>query len=493
MSAGTETTKFRWSVSQKVAALLLIPLSIQVLLLFGLLGLQERTQRLAELEAKQSELVQCLNVLLIDGANAWGSFVTPFVTGRQMEEISPEVYRDKLESDYAAIIKLKTVNSEVLGLLKDVKRFSDQEYATLKELQNMPEADSSVSSMFLKLKILRPQLKNLGHRISVLNDAVRAETRKLEQTRQKERASRQQVKTQILLGIFLDVVFASGMLFIFQKSLKIRLQKLIASARVVPVADELKETVGGTDELAYLDGVLHAAVSDLNMARQHRAAVAAMVAHDLRTPLMSISLASNTLRDTKGIDQIFGVPKLLKSLNVNLRRVFALVEDLLTIERVESGKLELRLENFELTGLVDDAFQTIEELAASKELVLEKETNGFEVVADRDRVLQVLLNYLSNAVKFSPPKSRIIVKAEVQGEKLITSVIDEGPGISVGDQAALFQKFSQTSLGKEKGGVGLGLSICKMLVVKHGGDTGVESQVGKGSRFWFSLPYEADP
>ena len=111
---------------------------------------------------------------------------------------------------------------------------------------------------------------------------------------------------------------------------------------------------------------------------------------------------------------------------------------------------------------------------------------------DRDRIIQVLINFLSNAIKFSPPGENIWIKAEEVEEQIQFSVTDHGRGVPKEMQESVFDRFKQveTADAKKLGGTGLGLAICKAIVERHGGTIGLESEAGKGSRFWFRLPLE---
>lgn len=108
------------------------------------------------------------------------------------------------------------------------------------------------------------------------------------------------------------------------------------------------------------------------------------------------------------------------------------------------------------------------------------------------RILQVITNLLSNAIKFAPAGSTIRITTKVTDSNIVVSVIDQGRGLSPEDQSKLFQKFQQTEAGRTAGGTGLGLAISKLIVESHGGKMGVESKLGKGSRFYFTIPVESE-
>ncbi len=136
------------------------------------------------------------------------------------------------------------------------------------------------------------------------------------------------------------------------------------------------------------------------------------------------------------------------------------------------------------------AIQSVSSLAASSEIELESEDHALTVRADESRMVQVLVNLLSNAIKFSPTKGAVKLDAAQTDEGVTLSVVDNGRGIPADQLSAVFERFKQVqaSDSANRKGSGLGLSICKAIVEQHGGKIGVESQSGKGSRFWIHLP-----
>ncbi|HNG19117.1 MAG TPA: HAMP domain-containing sensor histidine kinase, partial [Candidatus Obscuribacter sp.] len=178
----------------------------------------------------------------------------------------------------------------------------------------------------------------------------------------------------------------------------------------------------------------------------------------------------------------------VETIKRNITRLVTLVNDLLTVEKLEAGKLELELEAIDLRSVADEAINSVGGLSGQKHIAIVNDTTHEEVEADRARIIQVLVNYLSNAIKFSPNNSTITIFTGRQEGMLVVSVQDQGPGISDEEQERLFSKFYQSREGKRSKGFGLGLAICKLVVESHGGQVGVESQPNQGARFWFTLP-----
>jgi CheY-like chemotaxis protein/anti-sigma regulatory factor (Ser/Thr protein kinase) len=172
--------------------------------------------------------------------------------------------------------------------------------------------------------------------------------------------------------------------------------------------------------------------------------------------------------------------------------MLSLIEDLLDVSKIESGKMALNLETFNLIELARKNLELNQALAEKKsiELNLELNTQEVEVNADKYKVEQVFNNLLSNAIKFSHPKSSVIVKIFTEEDQVYIHITDKGKGIPKDKQETLFQAFqTQSTLGTEgEKGTGLGLAISKRIIQEHGGTIWVESTQNKGSTFKFNLP-----
>lgn len=219
----------------------------------------------------------------------------------------------------------------------------------------------------------------------------------------------------------------------------------------------------------------------------------ATVSHELRTPLFALQGFLDLLRRGKVRDEETR-REFLETAAQNAQRLAHLVNDLLDITRLESGQIRLERERIDLAGLITETLDSLASLAAAKQItftwnLLEP---GLEIVADRSRLRQVLVNLIGNAVKFSEPNQTVAVVAGRTDGQVKISVIDQGPGIAPQDLPHLFNKFFQAEkpLTRSTGGLGLGLYISKQIVEAHGGEIGVESQLGAGSTFYFTIPIE---
>jgi len=219
----------------------------------------------------------------------------------------------------------------------------------------------------------------------------------------------------------------------------------------------------------------------------------AVVSHELRTPLTSIRGSLEILAD----ERYFDIPKqqaeLLQISQTNVERLETLINDILDFSKLESNKLSNNFVLTDLGSVLNSATDSLETMISNQGLKLSIEIVEFipKLNIDEIRVVQVVNNLVSNAVKFSDDGGLIIVKAELGEDGAVVSVIDHGVGISVENQSKLFQKFGQldSSSTRKAGGTGLGLIISKGIVEEHGGRIWVESEPGKGSTFSFWLPF----
>jgi signal transduction histidine kinase len=230
----------------------------------------------------------------------------------------------------------------------------------------------------------------------------------------------------------------------------------------------------------------------LEAANRHKDEFLASMSHELRTPLNAVIGFSEVL-----LERMFGEinPKQEEYLNdilVSGRHLLSLINDILDLAKIEAGRMELDLEDFEVAQAIDNAVVLVRERATRKGLALETTlAPGLGTVrADQRKIKQVLLNLLSNAVKFTPEGGRIEVRAQRLDGVVEISVTDTGIGIAAEDQETVFEEFRQvgTDYAKKHEGTGLGLTLSRKFVELHGGDIAVKSRVGEGSTFTFTLP-----
>lgn len=219
------------------------------------------------------------------------------------------------------------------------------------------------------------------------------------------------------------------------------------------------------------------------------------VSHELRTPLASIKTAVDILiSGTPGKVSADQKKILLKAEN-NVDRLNKLINGILDFSKLESGKMEFDIKKHNINEIIQEAAELHEPMAKENGLTIETkpDENIEEIFLDRDKILQVLSNLMDNAVKFTEKGKIVISSAAYKDQNHIrVCVEDTGAGIKQEDLPKIFEKFQQLGdpLRRKTGGVGLGLSICKEIITRHGGKIGAESTLGKGSCFYFTLPIE---
>jgi signal transduction histidine kinase len=230
----------------------------------------------------------------------------------------------------------------------------------------------------------------------------------------------------------------------------------------------------------------------LEAANQHKSEFLANMSHELRTPLNAIIGFSEVL-----LERLFGElnekqDDYLKDIHSSGKHLLSLINDILDLSKVEAGRMELDLATFDLPSAISNAMTLIRERAQRHGIKLGLDTDPElgETVADERKFKQILLNLLTNAVKFTPDGGRIDVRARRDADNVIVAVQDTGIGIAPEDQAAVFEEFRQVGrhYTNKQEGTGLGLALTRKFVELHGGRIWVESEPGKGSTFTFTIP-----
>lgn len=243
----------------------------------------------------------------------------------------------------------------------------------------------------------------------------------------------------------------------------------------------------GEDEIARLTRTFNYMKNRLRQIEEMRKDLIANVSHELRTPLTSIRGFIMGILD--GVIKPEDQEKYLRLAHGETVRMERLVNDTLQLARIQSGTLKLNLEKVEIGGLISAVIEETAITAAQKDITLDSDisTAGALVLADRDRIRQVILNLLQNALNYTPAGGKVRISALVEGEKLLVKVSDNGPGIPEDQLSLIFQKYHRVPGNSLVPGTGLGLSIAKELVELHGGSIYADSTVGKGTEITFSL------
>jgi len=219
------------------------------------------------------------------------------------------------------------------------------------------------------------------------------------------------------------------------------------------------------------------------------------VSHELRTPLTAIIGSLGLLRSGSLSEQPENAQKLLDNAHRNSERLLLLINDLLDMEKIEAGKMEYSFEVIELMPFLEQAIQSNMSYGEQHRVrfKLDSRADGVKINADKHRLMQVMSNLMSNAVKFSPPDTQVEIGAHQPNDHMVRIyVTDHGSGVPESFQSRVFEKFSQSDSTdvRQVGGTGLGLSISKAIIEEHDGQIGFETKEGEGSTFYIDLPQD---
>jgi two-component system phosphate regulon sensor histidine kinase PhoR len=217
----------------------------------------------------------------------------------------------------------------------------------------------------------------------------------------------------------------------------------------------------------------------------------ANVTHEIRTPLTAIIGYLETIKDG-AINNIEETKKFIDIILKQAERLNRLVEDLLTISKIELNETRFKFENIFLSDAVTNVISIVEKKATSKKITIENNMPEKlrPVRADRDRLTQIFVNVLDNAVKFTPESGKVIITADETDAYSVVSIIDTGIGVPQDEIQRLGERFYRVdkTRSRDLGGTGLGLSIVKHLMIAHGGRMEIESQLGRGTKVFLFFP-----
>ena len=228
-------------------------------------------------------------------------------------------------------------------------------------------------------------------------------------------------------------------------------------------------------------------IEELKLLQQQKDDFISIASHELKTPITSLKASLQLLNRMKDNPSHVMLPNLIGQANKSLDKVSVLIQDLLNANKINEGQLHLNQTQFVISKVIEDCCHHVR-----TEGIYTIRTEGeidIEVFADEGRIDQIVVNFVNNAVKYAPHSKEILIRIEKVNNMAKVSVIDKSPGISPEKIPHLFDRYYRVdSSGSQYSGLGLGLYISAEIIKKHNGEIGVDSELGKGSTFWFTLP-----
>lgn len=302
--------------------------------------------------------------------------------------------------------------------------------------------------------------------------------------------SREYIRNIILAAVALNVLFATIMTYLLITKTLRRLNVLMVNNQRLSTNQPLQPPLDGHDEIGEIDATFHSMAKNLSAAKEKERAFIAMLSHDLRSPITGVKLLLEMME--------LGVYGELNergqtALNVSdraIKRSLQMIDDFLLLERNESIDTPLKKESHDLAESLNESISFVQNQADRREVTVKRDFESCHCFYDEAGIIRVATNLLTNAVKFSPPKSTVTVSLQMNDDNVCISVLDEGIGIPPEKQAVIFDRYQQLNNpdSPKHEGFGLGLPICKSIVNAHGGEIGVRNNLEAGSVFWFTLP-----
>ncbi len=474
-------------IAQKGFLLVTVPLVFELAFVGALFNL------LRQAEEQNFKLMQARNVIMRTDAfarkmqNATLAMAGYAVTSDRSTLVVCQNILDQLPSDFAKIEEAARGNQQELAVLKNMAQQIEHYGELLKDIRIAIETRDRLDAtedLFQRVKVSSAEVSSMVQTISKADKAL------------EKNLLIQQAKTRngvVLLlgaGVAINVFIAIWLAYFYSRNFVDRLRILKTNSELFTKRQDFLPEVGGHDEISEVDHSFREMAETIKQLEQRKREFVSMVSHDLRSPLMSVEMTLGLFNEgLLGEVNETGL-KRLKAAQNNIGRLMSLIRELIDVEAMETGNLNLERTNCCIDDIFQYSFQSIQSLAENKDIEIKFQESNLYVNADADRIVQVITNLCSNAIKFSPEKTTITLQAIEHGEVTKVSVIDQGRGIPEALQPTIFDRFKQVERADrtEKQGSGLGLAICKSIVEAHGGSIGLISNENEGTEFWFTLP-----
>lgn len=496
--------KPKLTIFNKGLLLVSIPLLFELLFAATLIFLQHEYQRQLDAQVRSNQIIAHANEMWLCAVDAlsskFGGFVLPGTHDRY-KRMLPEM---REEADI--LMSLLDGDPEQLRKVEDIKFLSEAVFNSVDAFEPMTFGAHAGLGDFSALRGNVRSFKRVSHLLTELGKAMRDFRdpwfqKSQEAGEQVERAHKLLEGTTMVAIAFSFIL--AGCLFLYfirgmYGGIRVLLENTHRMARHEPLlppgppADELGQLNASFYDMA--QAVEAAAKKERELA-QMKEAFFGMVSHDMRTPLSAIAISVESTLSLHSAQLPDPVRETLQRADRNCNHLISLINDLLELEKLEAqGGVTLELDDVHLHDLACEAKALADPIAQRQGCSLEVTNFDFLVRADSHRLMRVIVNLISNAIKYSPEGGVVNVSALEAPENMVELRIrDQGPGIPIDMQKTIFEPFAQVKKddSRKKGGFGLGLAVCKQFIEAHGGTIGVTSDGATGSTFWIRVPKSA--
>ena len=415
--------------------------------------------QMKEVDYRTKELVDTLDLGVYDGQ------VTDLVASR-------ELFKQIKELEKLLVQHNKKDDKEVKEIVFDLHQV---------------QIALSVNDSLIDSRTLRRQLIDTNQKVKKY---FQKKKEAFESDKKEAKLTQETIQKWLITALIMNIVLCPCLVLFLSQRFSSRLRSLVSNSEDLKQGKKLAPSIGGHDEIAQLEHVFMDMAESITAAKEKEKQFVTMVSHDLRTPLNSVLATLNLVSEGKyGEVSEKGIER-LKSSEESIERLVRLTDDLLDMERLSSGNGSLDLKNHSLKSLIDRAVEEIKGFADFKNIDIKSDDNNIDVLADEDRIVQVLVNFLSNAIKFSDDGESVFINVKDLNDSYVeVKVIDQGRGIPEESVEYIFSPFHQVEEEDrvEHQGSGMGLAISKSIVEEHGGKIGFHANDDKGTTFWFTV------
>ncbi len=482
------------SIFSKGLLLISIPLLLQLISVSLTTRLMAECKRQVEQEIESRDRLAIINSLMVGLAQSGESAFLFCITRSQKVAADQKSAVRRLIKKYKEFEQSMSVRPEADKDLQLLKKNLIATFRTQSKLMSLSQ-DRNIRD-FMNVDLSNVQLNPATVRTSIPLARIGESEERLSRQRAESREKlTRQIATALLTCLVLNISLSIFLSLAWVASMRSRLTHVMRNTRLLALRRALAPPVGGSDELGQMDAALYRAGHDVLDLERFKDQMAGVVVRQLQYPFEAISNCVQDLLAGRCGQLPAEANRMLVGVGDNIARLMRLVKEFLEVEKVKSGRLELSIAPVRLGEIIESSVSMLGRLAEAKGIAIKTSYMDTSLAADSDRLVQVLVNLIGNAIKFSPPGATVTVAGGrlSEGLEVELKVSDIGPGIPPDQLEAIFERFKQVSLAdaRQRGGSGLGLAIAKMIVEAHGGTITVESRIAQGSTFRLRIPVEA--